>query len=79
MCQIPKKNCTMPAPPPHPPGKFFFAQNTFNLIFLGFKVSSEGFLNRSYFLKYVVLKNRKLSRKLTTNGWDTLYVIHFSI
>ena len=25
-------------------------------------------------MKYVVLKNRKLSPKLSTNGWDTLYI-----
>ena len=53
-------------------------KKTSNLIFLDFKVPSERFFsqefqNRSYFLKYVVLTNRKLSPKLSTNGWDTLY------
>ena len=37
------------------------------------KIFSQGFQNRSYFLKYVVLKNGKLSLKLSTYWWDTLY------
>ena len=55
-------------------------RNTFNLIFLDFKVPSESFFsqefqNRSYFLTYLVLKNRKLSPKLSAYQWDTLYML----
>ena len=31
-------------------------------------------LHRSHFLTYLVLRNRKLSPKLLTYWWDTLYI-----
>ena len=37
------------------------------------KLLSQEFQNRSYFLTYLVWKNRKLSPKLSTYRWDTLY------
>ena len=39
------------------------------------KISSQSFQNRSYFLKYVVLRIAKLSPKLSTYRWDTLYKV----
>ena len=60
---------------------FFFDfefKNTSNLIFPGFKVPSEsfqGFQNRVYFLAYVILRIEKLSPKLSTYWWDTLYIV----
>ena len=40
------------------------------------KVFSQGFQNRSYILEYVGLRIAKLSPKLSTYGWDTLYILH---
>ena len=37
------------------------------------------FQNRSYFLEYVVLRITKLSLKLSTYRWDTLYMICYEI
>ena len=53
-------------------------KSTFDFNFPIFKVPSErffsqGFQNRSHFLKYVVLKISKFSPKLSTFQWDTLY------
>ena len=38
------------------------------------KIVSQGFQNRSYFLKYMVFKNRKLEFECVPCGWDTLYI-----
>ena len=53
-------------------------KNTSNLILLSFKVPSKIFfykifINRTYFFKNVVLRIAKLSWKLSTYQWDTLY------
>ena len=47
----------------------------FNLKFQGaiWKIFSQGFRNRPYFLKYMVLRIGKLSPNLPTYWWDTLY------
>ena len=47
-------------------------KNTLNLILLSFKVSD--FFIRSYSLEKVVLRIAKLSPKLSTYRWDTLYI-----